>query len=588
MENTSIWNRYSKGLDYKSKIKLLPTGNKNERFYSGKQWEGVQANGLPTPVLNIVKQVVDYKISAVMSDMISMQFSADGVGDNDTEGQAYREVAKLFTEYSRTQWENLKVDSMNEEGLLNAALSADMCSHWYWDKRAKDFTGELIDNANLMLGDPNTPEINDAFGPVQPYIQLAFRRQVEDVRREAKENGVKKEDLDNIVADDETENQAGDMSRTEIETDEGGKCIVLLEYTKELIDGEWHIMAEKSTRNVVIRKKWDTGLHRYPVALMNWYTRKGSGHGEAEATSLIPNQLMINKQAAMIALWIQLHGFPKVLYDQTRINQWTNSLSKAIPVNGTDTGGVGGAAQYMQPAQLSAAVMQFMTWFISTTKEMAGVSDAALGLAPPTNTSAIIVLAKNTAVPLNSIKRRYYSYIEDVGRIWMDFWTSKYTEYPVRNLEITVDGVKQVVPLNTEILKQMKLKLKIDIGPSTIWNEATAAQTLDNLLSRQLITFVEYLKRLPNNVIPDRQGLIDDRESEERRREAEDKQFMYELMGSKLEEILPTLPPEAQNELKMLQRNEPDNYEMQVRQLIQQTIKRPYAYNVEGGGEGEM
>ena len=463
MENTQLWNRYQQGLDHKSKIKLLPTGNKNERFYSGKQWEGVQANGLPTPVLNIVKQVVDYKISAVMSDMISMQFSADGVGDNDTEGQAYREVAKLFTEYSRTQWENLKVDSMNEEGLLNAALSADMCSHWYWDKRAKDFTGELIDNANLMLGDPNTSEINDAFGPVQPYIQLAFRRQVEDVRREAKENGVKKEDLDNIVADDETENQAGDMSRTEIETDEGGKCIVLLEYTKELIDDEWHIMAEKSTRNFVIRKKWDTGLHRYPVALMNWYTRKGSGHGEAEATSLIPNQLMINKQAAMIALWIQLHGFPKVLYDQTRINQWTNSLSKAIPVNGTDTGGVGGAAQYMQPAQLSAAVMQFMTWFISITKEMAGVSDAALGQAPPTNTSAIIVLAKNTAVPLNSIKRRYYSYIEDVGRIWMDFWTSKYTEYPVRNLEITVDGVKQVVPLNTEILKQMKLKLKIDI-----------------------------------------------------------------------------------------------------------------------------
>ena len=232
--------------------------------------------------------------------------------------------------------------------------------------------------------------------------------------------------------------------------------------------------------------------------------------------------------------------------------------------------------------------MQFMTWFISITKEMAGVSDAALGLAPPTNTSAIIVLAKNTAVPLNSIKRRYYSYIEDVGRIWMDFWTSKYTEYPVRNLEITVDGVKQIVELNTAILKQMKFKLKIDIGPSTIWNEATAAQTLDNLLSQQLITFVEYLKRLPNNVIPDRQGLIDDRESEERRREAEDKQFMYELMGSKLEEILPTLPPETQNELKMLQRNEPDNYEMQVRQLIQQTIKRPYAYNVEGGGEGEM
>lgn len=591
MEITKSWGRYQQGLDYKSKIKLLPTANKNERFYSGNQWQGVQANGLPTPVLNIVKQVVDYKISAVMSDMISMQFSADGVGDKDEAGQAYREVAKLFTQYSRTQWENLKVDSMNEEGLLNATLSGDMASHWYWDERANDFTGELIDNANLMLGDPNSVEINDAYGPVQSYIQIAFRRQVEDIRREAKGNGVKKEDLDNIVADDETENQAGDMSRTEIETDGmGGKCIVLLEYTKDMKPPEnfWRIFAEKSTRGVIIRKKWDTGLHRYPVALQNWYKRKGSGHGEAEATSLIPNQLMINKQAAMIALWIQLHGFPKVLYDQTRINQWTNDLSKAIAVNGTDTGGVGGAAQYMQPAQLSAAVMQFMTWFIEITKEMAGVSAAALGQADPTNTSAILVLAKNTAVPLNSIKRRFYSYIEDIGRIWMDFWTSKYTEYPVRDLEITVDGAKQIVQLDTSLLQQMKMKLKIDIGPSTIWNEATAAQTLDNLLGQQLITFVEYLKRLPNNIIPDRQGLIDDRESAERQQQAEEKQFMYELMSREMEQIEPTLPPEALNELKMLQRNDPENYEKQAKKLIKNREPRPYAHNIEGGEEGEM
>lgn len=584
MEETKAWGRYQKGIEYHNKINLSAIADKNERFYSGNHWQGVKANGLPTPILNIAKRIPDYKISAVMSDMISMQFSADGVGDNDEQGQTYRQIAQLLSEYSRTQWENLKVDSMNEDGLLDAALSGDMISHWYWDERANDMSGELIDNANLMLGDPNNDEINDAYGPVQPYILLAFRRQVSDIRREAQENGVSEQDVELISADTETENQPGDRSKIELEDDDG-KCIVLLQYTRELIDGVWHIMAEKSTRSVVIRMKWDTGLHRYPIALMNWYKRKGSAHGEAEATAIIPNQIMINRQAAMLALWIQLHGFPKVLYDKVRIGEWTNDLSKAIPVNGVDTGGVGGAAMYMQPAQISTAVMDFMKWFIDITKEMAGASDAALGLASPTNTSAIIVLQKATAVPLNSIKRRFYKYVEDIGLIWLDFWTSKYTEYPVKNIEITIDNVKQVVPLDTQLLQQVKLKLKIDVGPSTQWNEAAAVQTLDNLLTQQAITFIEYLKRLPNGLIPDKQGLIDNRESAEAQQRAEEKQFLYEMMAREMEQIEPTLPPEAQNQLKMLQRNDPAGYEQQAKQLIRQQ-PRAYAYNVQEGGEG--
>jgi hypothetical protein len=157
----------------------------------------------------------------------------------------------------------------------------------------------------------------------------------------------------------------------------------------------------------------------------------------------------------------------------------------------------------------------------------------------------------------------------------------------VRDIEITVDGVKQIVPLDTQLLQQVKLKLKIDVGPSTQWNEAAAVQTLDNLLTQQAITFIEYLKRLPNGLIPDKQGLIDDRESAEAAQRAEEKQFLYEMMAGKMDEIMPTLPPEAQNQLKMLQRNDPAGYEQQAKQLIRQQ-PRAYAYNVQEGGGGQM
>lgn len=623
IEQTKAWQRYQKGLEYQSKISLLSKTDKNERFYSGDHWRGIKTNKHPTPILNVTKRIVDWKCSQVMSDLLKMKFTADWISDTDNnqQSQMYREIARLFTEHAVTLWEKLKMDSMNEKGLNKAALSGAMVSYWYWydkidagDGQQGDICGELINASNFFPGDPNMPEINNAYEPVQPYIILSFRQQVEDVRREAKKNGATKEQLELIAADDETKNETGDMAKSEIE--DSGKCTVLLHMWKELVDvieeeqqevidpvtgetviqtikvnkgQEWKIFAEKCTQSVVVRPKWDTGLHRYPVAIMNWYEREGSTYGEAEATSLIPNQIMINQQAAILALWIKIHGYPKVLYDKSRINQWTNDVTTAIPVNGTNDGGVGGAAVYMQPAQIPTVVMNFMEWFIQTTKDMAGANESALGEANPTNTSAIIVNSKNAVVPLAAIKRRFYQYVEDVGLIWLDFFMSKYTDYPTRIMQINNGKEQQFVPIDTSVLKDIKFKLKIEVGPANIWNEAAAIQSLDKLLQMQLINFVEYLKRLPDGVIPDKEALIEAREGAEAQQRAEEKQFMYELMAKELRKIEPMLSDEARNHLRMLQRNDPVTYEQQAKALIRQHINQPmpYAGNV-GGGTSEV
>lgn len=616
MENTITWDKYQRGRNHQNKISLLPKIDKNERFYSGDQWSGIKANKLPTPILNVTKRIVDWKVAQVMSDLLKMQFTAEGISDlaEDEQSVIYRQIASLFSEYSETLWENLKMDSMNKKGLLKSAINGSFVTYWYWydkidngDGQMGNIMGELVNICNYFPGDPNNPEINNAYEPVQPYIILFFRRNVSDVRMEAKENGVSAYDIESIVSDNETGNQAGDRAKNELEGGDG-KCTVLLHLWRELkedfeevetldpLTGEtiigkvsngksWHILAEKSTQTVIIRKKWDTGLHRYPVSLMNWYEREGDAYGEAEATSLVPNNIMINQQAAMIALWIKLHGFPKVLYDKTRIPNWANDLSKAIPVNGVDAGGVAGAAAYMAPAQLSAPVMDFMQWFIGITKDMAGANESVLGEAAPTNTSAIIVNSKNAVVPLASIKRRFYQYVEDIGLIWLDFWTSKYTDYPVRNIPVKREGKTVIEQVDTSILKDIKLRLKVDVGPANMWSEAAQAQTLDNLLSQQLITFIEYLERQPKGVVPDLEGLLEARKSEEAAQRQQEKQFTYQLMAMFMEQIEPTLPPETQNELKMLQRNDPPAYENQVKQLITQQAQqpvRPYTDNVEG------
>ena len=49
-----IWNEYEGGVTFKQQLDLYDTVKVNEDFYVGRQWEGVQSNGLPTPVFNYI------------------------------------------------------------------------------------------------------------------------------------------------------------------------------------------------------------------------------------------------------------------------------------------------------------------------------------------------------------------------------------------------------------------------------------------------------------------------------------------------------------------------------------------------------
>ena len=53
-----IWKLYDKGLKFNNAIDLADCVKANENMFIGKQWEGVESNGLPTPVFNMLKQIV--------------------------------------------------------------------------------------------------------------------------------------------------------------------------------------------------------------------------------------------------------------------------------------------------------------------------------------------------------------------------------------------------------------------------------------------------------------------------------------------------------------------------------------------------
>jgi hypothetical protein len=587
MENTQDWELYNQGIEYKNKLNLFKNTDRNERFYAGHHWDGVDTGGLPQVRLNITKRIVNWKVAQVMSDMLSMSFSADNAANynpNDKQLMSeLQEVARLLSDYSKTTWERLKQDSMNEQGLLDANLSGDAIAYFYWDDSINagggvkgDIVEELIDNVCYFPGDTSDPRPNDKDGPIQPYIILAFRKLVSDVKKEAEyyatiedenlNNGLIKEEIEAISADTDTQYRAGDRAKQEGNSDKnGGYCTVLLKMWVNEDTGT--IYARKSTQSVIIRKDYDTGLHRYPVAVMNWIPRKNSSHGEAEATELIPNNIAINKLMATMILWTMLMAYPKPVHDVSRIPTWNNDITKAIPVDGDITG----AAAYLSPPGLPASVQNLFDMLVQTTKDMAGANETALGDDSVTKTAAgIVALQKASSLPLSTHKRRFAQWIEDIGLIWLDFWLTKYNVGRMLTVEQINPETKQTeivqVPFDGSKYNQYTFGLKIDVGASTQWSEIASIQTMDNLLNQKLITFRQYLERTYNGLIPDKEGLIDEIEEQEQKSlmQQNDKQFIYEIMARFIE----TLPPETKAQIKSIK--DPLQMESQVKQMMMQ------------------
>jgi len=87
-------------------------------------------------------------------------------------------------------------------------------------------------------------------------------------------------------------------------------------------------------------------------------------------------------------------------------------------------------------------------------------------------------------------------------------------------------------------------------------------------------------------VIPDKEALIEAREGAEAQQRAQEQQLMQQLMGEKLNALMPYLPKDTVNNLRMFARNDPAAFEQQVRQIVAQTPlpqnqARPYADNVQ-------
>jgi hypothetical protein len=489
---------YAAGLKFNEGIELYSNVKTNEDFFIGKQWENVKSNGLPTPVFNFLKRVVLFSVANISTE--NLKLNAKPMSCT---AQANTEALELFSNILNDQFaaifEQNRLGGLIREFCRNAAVDGDGCMYVWWDESAE--TGqpskgvirtEVLQNTQVMFGNPNSRDVQS-----QPYILVERRMLVREAKEYAKAHGASAEDISAIVPDSK---ESGNI---EIDQLGGEKVTVILRMWRDKESGNIHCY--ECTRAAEVRAEWDIGISLYPIVWMNWDYIQDCYHGQAMISGLIPNQIFVNKLFAMSMISLMSSAYPKVVYDKTKVPKWSAKVGAALGVNGS----VEGVAKIIDPAQISPQIYQFIETAISYTQKFLGASDVALGDTRPDNTSAIIALQRAAATPMELTKQNLLQNVETLGRIYIAFMAEYYGE---RFVEIDVPaemgGGKAVVSLDFEMLKKIPCGIDLDAGASAYWSEIANMQTLDNLLMQGKIPTSEYLRRLPNGQISDREKLI--------------------------------------------------------------------------------
>ena len=502
-----IMKKYDAAFHFNQAIGLYDTVKVNEDFFIGNQWEGVQSNGLPTPTYNMFKRVINFQVSNITSDSMAIQCSAlPGVSPySSTEVE---EICRVINQQVREIMERCKIVSKNREFLRNAAVTGDGCIHFYFDPSIEngqnvkgEICAEVLDNIRVLFGNPNTKEVQK-----QPHIILVRRELVEDVRYRVEEEGDGK--AEDIRPDSEKFQNTYDSY-----TDD--KVTVLTYYFRNRETRT--IWAAEATETTLIRKPYDTGMKYYPIVWLNWDYVRDCYHGQAMVTGLLPNQKFINKMFALVGISLLTTAFPKYVYDKTKVSSWSGDVGQAIGVSGN----VDGVAKVIEGASVSPQIAQFIELSFDKTHTLLGASDVAMGDSRPDNTSAIIALQRAAATPMEMTKQQDYQCMEDACRIWIDMMACYYGTRMVEK-ELKMDAVgsqplgmelpvqKGTVPFDFSTLQDIQISVKIDVGASSYWSEIANMQTLENLLMNGHINVLQFLKRVPEGYIMDKQSLIEE------------------------------------------------------------------------------
>lgn len=502
MKTNIVWRQFEAGREYNRRIGLYESVTACERFYRGDQWRSLPTGPLPTPVFNYIRRITDFLITQVSYTNVDIVYSDENLPF--VKDKHHRErieaAVDLLNRHAAYRWDKCRLDRVVRTALLDAALSGDGVFFTYWDPTVRtgqaytgDFVTVTLDSTNLFVANVNSSDIQS-----QEYIMISGRESAAKLKAEAIASGAPRNDAERILPDEDLHYGAGDCAAYENPDVSMEKATYVLKFYR---DENGYVVFEKWTKECLI-KRVATAQRLYPVCMFNWIPVKNSYHGASPVKPLIQNQKYINKAYALAMKHMIDTAFSKVVYDKTRVPEWSNEVGQAIGVVGGDIHGV---AATVEAGEMDERFCQIVESVIQDTKDSMGATDASLGEASPSNTSAIVALQESNAITLDFVRNALFACLEELAAIWVDFMCAYYADGRM----VLADSA-EALSLDCRVLREELIAARVDVGTSTRYSKASALSELTKLLSGGHITVKQYLERVPDGVIPKREALIDE------------------------------------------------------------------------------
>lgn len=497
-----IWQKYEKSKHYMDGKNILLKTERNWNFFVGKQWEATKdSEGLEDlPMLNFIKQTVNYKVSSISQHAITAIFSDMNSGNLELGND---DVCHRMNNLFDISWQKAKMNRVARKALKHSAVQGDSYVFWYSGDTRK--SPQIVNNTQMRLGDENTVDIQE-----QPWIIIEERLAKDVVKERAKLQGCTEEELALIMTDSDNDTQLYNKEEVSnkvtslVYMEKKNGIVHIARATKNVIYEELHPIAQTKNNEPI-----GTGLTMYPIVPMIWEEVPNTARGSSEVEHLIPNQLELNKTLARRAISVKMTAFPRVAYDEGMLAnpEDLDKVGSALRLTGGNAQAISQMIAYLSPQAQSQDAKLLSDELLEKTKDLSGASDTALGNIDLSRVSgtAATTIRDQQQVPLNDQVTMYQEFVENVALLWFDIWKAYYPD------GIEFDGIR----VEAEEIENIVPNVRIDIAEDTTLSRMTSQQEISNLFNNNKITFDEFAEAYPEHASIDKKILL--RIAEQRR-----------------------------------------------------------------------
>lgn len=510
IKETEVWTLYTQAQMFARQTRIYETTDENFRMYNDDQWDGAILDGIEPVQLNFLKPIVNYKVGAISQKLWAIHYGAENI-DIPEFALAARNACKLLNKKASKIWEKSYMDYQVRQIGKIAAINGECPIYINYNEKTGLPETEFLNKPDIYYGNENNSDIQS-----QPYILTKKRMPVSNAKVFAKENGANAKEIEYILGDQETFEEAGDSAKEE----KDNMVTVVWKFWKE--DGT--VRVSIATRYCTITENEDTELTLYPITHMLWEEKQGSARGSGELTvGLKANQREVNKTLMRRALVAKNTAYPQKVVNIDKIEnpEALDEVGGIVRVSGMDVQNVSNVFTHINPAQMSTDVEKLQQDLIQISRELASASQAASGDIDAEQASgrAILAVQQASQQPLVEQESMLKKTIEDIARIWLDMIKTYNDDGLDVEVEVpdprTGEMTTQIERIEGIVLEELQASVKVDITPKSAYDKYAQERSIENLFAKgmfnpQMLGQLKfYLECLDDDSVMPKQKLLE-------------------------------------------------------------------------------